>query len=243
MRAATQGDVNIRNTHGWMTTAGTAVMHNGVLFDQDSYRFNVDSELIVDWLEKFGTDFTLEMLLTENYANVFLIENLGDYYVSRTSGGSLFTDGRGNFATNQVGRINKPVKHDYQQLFKSGFVKPEIRIQDFLDYEDYHHEHGYYRDGYRSSYDWKTGVTRYEPINLPLSVNSFNDSGKLDGYKPTAETDKLNASVLLDEINESVKLGWDTVHNKDDDYFTDSEYQDLLDAGELSEYERKRKVS
>lgn len=234
MRAATQGEVTLRNTHGWMTSNGTTIMHNGILFDKDSYKFNVDSELIVDWVETCGIELTLELLLTENYANVFIIENLGDYYVSRTKSGSLFTDGKGNFATNQIGRINQAVKPGYQRKFSSGFSVNPGRVRDFLDYEDHFYEMGYYSDGYYSSYDKKTGRMRHVPKHMldtqvKLPSSRFNDSGKVNGLKPNLEKDN---SVLMEEINKDIKLGWDTVH--DDDDFSDEE---------LTEYEKfKRKV-
>lgn len=220
MRAATQGEVNLRNVHGWMTTDGTAVMHNGILSDKDAWDFNVDSELIVDWVEKFGVNFALDMLQTESYANVFLIEQYGDYHVSRTKSGSLFTDGNGNFATNQVGRINKPVKAGYQKQFKSGFVKPVV--QEILNYEDYQYLNGIlnkYRDDYGPSY---ISTTRGD---YSADISRFNDRGSV----LTDET--MRTFDELSQLDESLTA---------EEYFTDDEYREYLDQGDLIRFEKKK---
>lgn len=265
MRAATQGEVNIRNTHGWMTTDGTAIMHNGILWDKDAYKFNVDSELIVDWVEQLGIDFALEMLKEESYANVFLIKNLGDYYVSRTKSGTLFTDGNGNFSTNQVGQINKPVKPGFQKMFESGF-KPESKsVRAILDYEDDAYSRSIY--GYESFYGYKP---RYYSSNgqiidtqtgLPLTAGfkypagntesntddsgRFNDDGSMNGKSArNEETVLLEEDEAYERAKEEIAAAWDQVLDRDS--VSDEDYRTYLDEGRLIEFERykrTRKVS
>ncbi len=120
MRAATQGTLTLRNTHGWISTQGIAVMHNGILRGARAVEFEVDSQLILDWLEQGGEELALQELMGEPYANVFLIDSdSGDYAVSRSLVGTLFTDGNGNFSSRNVGHLREAVSPYYQGLFSS----------------------------------------------------------------------------------------------------------------------------
>jgi hypothetical protein len=104
-RMATQGRSNVQNTHGWITT-DVCVMHNGVLRSPEARGMPVDSMAINTWLERDGIDHALARLRGEPFANVFLIDLVGKFYVvSRSSVGYLYTDGFGNYSTNPVGDI------------------------------------------------------------------------------------------------------------------------------------------
>jgi hypothetical protein len=99
-RWATQGTVNLRNTHGWDAGQGVYYFHNGCLAHPDAGNHDVDSQLIGEWLEAGGVEHALGMLGDEGFANVILADVEGrEMWVSRSAGGSLHTDGRGNYAT------------------------------------------------------------------------------------------------------------------------------------------------
>lgn len=260
MRAATQGAVNLRNIHGWLTNDSTAVMHNGILSDKDSKAFNVDSELIVHWLETLGLSYTLEMLLGEHFANVFIIKNTGDYVVSRTGGGSLFTDGEGNFSTNAVGNINKRVRHKYQKVFLSDFVARDIKrliktdvnsVGTLLDFEDksyldekYKNSSNYLMDKYdREYHDYKT---KYDnAMHSDDDSGRFNDTGDLNGVNPNAEkiadANDLEEEIADEEFNrkrDELTARWDQVIDRE--AFSDEEYREYLDEGRLVEFEQAK---
>lgn len=103
-RAATQGEVRVENTHGW-DSQGVIYMHNGRIEAREANLYPVDSQAIGEWLES-GVDDALEFLRRQNYANVFLIDNNNHlYYVNSSRYGMLYTDNRGNYSTNRVGKI------------------------------------------------------------------------------------------------------------------------------------------
>jgi hypothetical protein len=109
-RAATQGTVLLENTHAW-EAAGVFYMHNGILRDRLADYYNVDSQLIGHKIETVGMDATMEWLKSEPFANVFFINpSLSWYQVYRSTTGSLFTDGKGNYSSNRVGAIKQYVK-------------------------------------------------------------------------------------------------------------------------------------
>ena len=112
LRFATGQHRGLAQTHRWESN-GVWYMHNGVLRASPAH-LKVDSLQIGEWL-KVDIDYTLARLAKNMYANVFLVDEEKDtYYVSRSSTGSLFTDGKGNFSTNQVGVCNVPVGRDVQ---------------------------------------------------------------------------------------------------------------------------------
>jgi hypothetical protein len=62
------------------------------------------------WIEQFGLDHALDYLIDEPFANVFLVDlKKQTYIVHRSSGGSLYTDGNGNYSTNPFEAIMQPV--------------------------------------------------------------------------------------------------------------------------------------
>lgn len=98
-RWSTQGEVNLQNTHGWEED-GVFYMHNGCLSHPDAGRHAVDSQLIGEWLRAGDRRHALASLEGEGFANVLLVTpEIGEYIVSRSVGGSLHTDGEGNFST------------------------------------------------------------------------------------------------------------------------------------------------
>lgn len=131
-RATTGGDVNIHNIHGWAYRNGVFVFHNGILYDKEALRFSVDSMLIGHHINQGGPEKALEYLKTEYFANVMILDTKNiTYYVHRSGGGSLYTDGKGNFSTNIVGDINLPVAgQTYGSFFTvTGEAWKEIAIE------------------------------------------------------------------------------------------------------------------
>lgn len=115
-RFATQGEAVLKNTHGW-SADGVYYMHNGMISDPASMHYNVDSQVIGAWLRQ-GVPHAMEKLLTEKYANVFLIDTNENYYtVSRSQVGTLYTDWRGNYSTNKMGPIRHRVPDGVQNCY------------------------------------------------------------------------------------------------------------------------------
>lgn len=114
-RMATTDYVGIPFNHGFTDNRGTIIQHNGVVHN---YRnFAVDSFNLVDYRTENAYQF-LEDLETamENFANVFLIRpDLNTYGVVRVWGGTLFTDGDGNYSTRPVAGVDDPVAIGYAQ--------------------------------------------------------------------------------------------------------------------------------
>lgn len=125
-RAATTGFVGINGCHGFAAER-FSVFHNGVLTSPGASFFAVDSELIAESLAYDGLDFTLTWLKTEAFANVFIVDTeTGEYAVSRSITGNLFTDGKGNYSTNPIkGLIDNPVCENYERIYP-GFVVPKL---------------------------------------------------------------------------------------------------------------------
>ncbi len=112
-RFATQGSVQLTNTHGW-DYADVFVMHNGVLFGPDADRFSVDSMAIGQWVCDGGIEHALDKLREQPFANVFMIDSTENVYVvHHTSAGSLYTDYEGNYSTHAVGDIKFPTPDQY----------------------------------------------------------------------------------------------------------------------------------
>lgn len=130
-RMATQGTKALANTHGWISK-GVAYMHNGILRNVDAASFDVDSQLIGHWIDEGGAQRAVDMLVTEPYANVFLINTDGGawYSVSRSEQGTLYTDGNGNFSSNPFGAIVQPVDPYTLQ----NFDLPQADDDDETDY-------------------------------------------------------------------------------------------------------------
>lgn len=115
-RFATQGSRVLANTHGWDSN-GVFVMHNGVLYDKNTAYFDVDSQVINYWIRVHGIDGAAEKLQGEPWANVFMIDpGTGVYLVNRSTDGSLYMDGLGNYSTHSVGGISIPVPDNYSEF-------------------------------------------------------------------------------------------------------------------------------
>jgi len=72
----------------------------------------VDSELIARDIDDYGIDYAMDQLHAfDHFANVIVVDTItGCYYVHRSGGGTLHTDGQGNYSTNAVGSITKKVE-------------------------------------------------------------------------------------------------------------------------------------
>jgi hypothetical protein len=105
-RAATTTSVDTEFTHGYCT-GGVWYMHNGVIRGPEVARLPVDSMVIGRWINQ-GTVY--KRLAKEPFSNVFLVAPKQNVYtVWRSPGGTLHTDGQGNYSTHAVGPITQPV--------------------------------------------------------------------------------------------------------------------------------------
>lgn len=112
-RAATTDYVGIPFNHGFTDSRGTIIQHNGIIHN---YRdLAVDSFNLVDYrtdtAHNLRDDLTTAM---ERFANIFLIRpETGTYGVVRMMGGTLFTDGSGNYASHRTADIQDIVEWNY----------------------------------------------------------------------------------------------------------------------------------
>lgn len=135
-RAATQGSPRLDNCHGW-NADGVYVFHNGILSNPQSRDFEVDSQLIHWWVDRYGITKTLNLLRTERYANVMLVDTVAnEYLIHRSETGSLFTDGDGNFSSNPMGGITKPVRPYTNDMFELGLSSTVSKYGMFAGEED-----------------------------------------------------------------------------------------------------------
>lgn len=112
-RWATQGAVSVDNIHMW-SMRGVYFCHNGMLRTEPSQKTPVDSMAIGHWLRDLQIGGTIDHIIKrESYANVLLVDTRAKaYYAVRCSGGSLYTDGFGNYSSHQVSDLTTPVYHD-----------------------------------------------------------------------------------------------------------------------------------
>lgn len=117
-RAATTDYIGIPFNHGFTDSRGTMIHHNGII---GNYRnLHVDSFNLVDYRTEHAGVF-MEDLITaqENFANVFLIRpDLATYGVVRMWGGTLVTDGMGNYSSRPVADIQDPVPPSYAKEYR-----------------------------------------------------------------------------------------------------------------------------
>lgn len=113
-RYATTTFKGLTGAHGFHARHGDKdyyVMHNGTFRHKEAEQFNVDSEWLASLTRRYGPEAALGVInKNEYFANCFLIcPTEGEWYMSRASSGGLYTDGTGNFSTNQVLDITQVV--------------------------------------------------------------------------------------------------------------------------------------
>jgi hypothetical protein len=114
-RAATGFNVNLGTVHGFTDRLGNILMHNGILQHSSRSLYTVDSFSLIDTLPTNSALASLMALarMNEHFANIFIIRPSDyTYGVIRRTTGRLYTDGEGNYSTNPVGKIDKPVPED-----------------------------------------------------------------------------------------------------------------------------------
>lgn len=117
-RAATTDYVGIPFNHGFTDSRGTMIQHNGIVHN---YRnLHVDSFNLVDYRTDTAHNMRDDLeTAMEQFANVFLIRpETGTYGVVRVWGGSLMTDGQGNYSTYGVADIRLPVARSYAREYR-----------------------------------------------------------------------------------------------------------------------------
>lgn len=99
-----RGLVGAHGFHGRFKGDDWYLMHNGQFRHQDARDFRVDSEWMMAILEAYGPKSALQVIAeNETYANLFLVcPTEGKWTMLRASGGSLYTDGNGNYSTSSI---------------------------------------------------------------------------------------------------------------------------------------------
>lgn len=140
LRSATTTFVNLNGIHGFIADS-YRVFHNGVLSRADSYKYNVDSELIAEDIKTYGLQTALNNLSEDSFANVMIVDvNNGNYHINRTTSGSLHTDGNGNYSTYAVGSISVSVVSNYRKDYINEYNDPiayDSEIISESDFEEY----------------------------------------------------------------------------------------------------------
>lgn len=130
------------------------VMHNGVLSNKDSKNFFVDSMYIGTMLRMHGLDKTLEYLKTETYANVFAVNPInGEWAMSRSSSGTLYTDGSGNYSTTPYSNIIATPVQQYTNSKHKHIQSP--RVSPYWTGGNYGRGSRYYDDAYWNGNNYK----------------------------------------------------------------------------------------
>ena len=103
-RMSTTDVKGVQGCHGFRTYEGWLVQHNGVITAGTATRLPVDSMVIADILATHCVEDTVAWLHTNaSYANVFLVNpDNGEWVMSRSIQGSLYTDGLGNFSSHPI---------------------------------------------------------------------------------------------------------------------------------------------
>ncbi len=98
-RYSTRGGTGLENVHFWQSN-DVLYCHNGVFQGKEQAQFNVDSNIIGQYLEEQGIWGALGYMQSQEYANVFMIDLIdGVYYISRSVTNTLYTDNDGSFST------------------------------------------------------------------------------------------------------------------------------------------------
>ncbi len=99
----------IYGCHNFASGDGWYIQHNGMVRCGDG--LPVDSMAIAQLVKLLGPQDALKSLerTGETYANTFIVNEYGEYYVGRLTSGTLFTDGKGNYSSKQVATIVSPV--------------------------------------------------------------------------------------------------------------------------------------
>lgn len=97
-RYTTQGAANLSNTHLWQV-GNYFYCHNGVLRDEDTNKYEVDSQLIGHYLETNPWE-AIAYCQSEDYANTFIVGlDEKKIWVTRSKTNTLYTDGNGQYST------------------------------------------------------------------------------------------------------------------------------------------------
>ena len=214
-RMATTAYKGIAFNHGFTDLRGGIIMHNGILGSKQACALAVDSFVLMD-SPKDSEDAVVKLMLEkENYANVFRIyPNESKYQVLRLSTGSLYTDGKGNYSSNRVERISRPVfsftNHDHEMPGRTGTVVyvPTTYDEDFWD--------SYYAEKFPQTYG------RNRPRGAAWGFNQCGDYLPL-GKDDSSPIESLPGDEFSEETSEenlSAELGDDEVIvGKNDDFF------------------------
>jgi len=202
-RYTTQGEANLMNTHFWQV-GDFFYCHNGVLNHQDTYNYEVDSQVIGQHLEQGKVWDAISYCQRESYANVFIINlKTKSFWVTRSQVNSLYTDGNNQYSTEQVtGIIDIPVpQHSVRQ-----------HVLDFEEYQKWSADWSYPQDNYLSYYD-----------KVQASMGNHSKSEKVldNGSSGMVELKKdIEKELDLEELEQKVHQAASDGDVESENYYT-----------------------
>jgi hypothetical protein len=223
-RAATTKNETVGDCHPFVAyDSGKAyyIMHNGILSGYGADTWRVDSKLIADIINSYGVHAALAHLQEHQYfANVFIVcPESGEWFVSRSTGGLLHTDGLGNYSTRSVGSISQAVKpHEmdhYQMVIKKTsknttyYSYPAktgsaaaVAARDFTPTERFYPP--------VDDYSKYTEATLAEREHMPSGLWDGETGGEKDPHADMLPAElKQKASLYLDSNRDEIEAEWD----------------------------------
>ena len=172
-RYTTGGAANLSNTHLWQV-GDFFYCHNGVLKDERTLNYPVDSQLIGSFLQSGDVWDALAYCQSEPYANVFIANiEQREIWVTRSKDNTLYTDGNGQYSTRKLeGHIDIPVAEHTLHCIKLDKVE---------DYDKWGYDYSY------SSYD---DLVRYSTMGNEAE-SDYQDALELE--------QKLGEAIVNDD--------------------------------------------
>lgn len=129
LRAATTSRVGVAFTHAFDDMQGIVWMHNGVLSNPQKYA--VDSFQLATMPDTDGPKLLRALRLRkQSFANVFRIDTeLYSYVVTRLNASSLYTDGAGNYSTNQIVTLGITTPVDVESYQEHSLPVPIVEVE------------------------------------------------------------------------------------------------------------------
>lgn len=158
------------------------VMHNGILSGYGSDNYRVDSQLISDIISRYGIQAALGHLWEhQSFANVMIINpESGDWYVHRSTGGQLHTDGKGNYSTHTCGPILQSVKDNYckRHLEDLEIAKPAVvHYKSYQEWLENKHAEAAAAVGQGTTANSRVAASQILPTHGSLYDSPYDDEG------------------------------------------------------------------
>lgn len=206
-RMATTAMVNINGCHGF-DGGKYVVMHNGGLSRPESRQYNVDSQLIADDVNKLGLPRALNNLQFDYFANVFFINaETGEYTVSRRIGGSLHTDGQGNYSTNVLGSILVPVLPNTVKEYSKHLIASDSKPYVYEGWDNQYKEYGEYSPPVSDGYVQEEIDELLEYLKYSESRQDLRYLAESEDWFTNGVPDKIKENMTLNQLRWSIELG------------------------------------